>query len=59
MPELSSPSYGIFSLRSGEDSYVLFTYALIGRMCSAAGNRLTASLRLQIAGAQCQQKSRD
>ena len=29
-PVLSSPIYGIFSLRSGEDSYMLFTPALIG-----------------------------
>ena len=50
-PLLSSPSYGIFSLRSGEDSYALFTSALIGQLSSAGGNRLTASLRLQSAGA--------
>ena len=46
-PVLSSPIYGIFSLRSGEDSYALFIFVLIGRPLSAAGNRLIASFRLK------------
>ena len=60
-PVLSSPIYGIFSLRSGEDSYTLFKTALIGRLHRAAGNRLTASLRMGSAGAgnQFQLKSRE
>ena len=60
-PVLSSPSYGIDSLRSGADSYVLFMSALIGRLCLVAGNRLTAGLRLQSAdaGNQFQLKSRE
>ena len=49
-PVLSSPSYSIFSLRSGKYSYALFICVLIGRVLSAAGNRLTASLRLRSAG---------
>ena len=58
---LSSPINSISSLRSGEDSYALFTSVLIGRMRSAAGNRLTASLRLQSADTdnQFQLKSRE
>ena len=58
---LSSPSYGNFSLRSGENSYALFISALIGRLLSAAGNRLTASLRKETVGAgnQFQLKSRE
>ena len=61
MPVMSSPIYGIFSPRSGEYPYALFTSVLIGRLLSAAGNRLTASLRLQSAsaGTQCQLKSRE
>ena len=49
-PILSSPIYGIFSLRSGEDSSALFTSALISQLRSAAGNSLTASLRKESAG---------
>ena len=37
IPILSSPNYGIFSLRSGEDSYMLFTSVLIAR-CSSTGS---------------------
>ena len=48
---LISPIYGIFSLRSGEYSYALFTYVLIGRLLSAAGNRFTAGLRKETVGA--------
>ena len=58
---LSSPIQAFFSLRSGEDSYELFTYMLIGRLHSAAGNRLTASLRKGsvVAGTKSQLKSRE
>ena len=48
-PALSSPSSRILSPRSGEYSYALLTPALISRLHSAAGNRLTASLRKGVA----------
>ena len=43
-PVRSSPSYGIFSPRSGEDSYVLVNPVRLHGAVAQAGNRLTASL---------------